>query len=324
MCRYAYCVHRRWRRIAIVTSICICVAAALVSGVAACRMSRSLALLNSKISSRAEKTNSPEDQSTMSLLDRYRESVCYIYTQYTASSGPDRVKLRDAIGTGFVVANGLIATNRHVVQPWWELEAEQVQSQRSVRFRVTRMIAFFPGMPRAVNLIDAKFSVNSDVAVVHFHSDAAPGPLPLADVHPKPGERVIVLGYPTGVGVMLAKSPSTLRASLTNSARSDNMAGALARNGLLRPLATYGRLGDVSIYRLVYDAHTAQGGSGGPVINSRGHVIGINSAFFDNFCGASIGVPVDDLKRLLDQVSDVELSGNVRRHGTDMSEDTSR
>jgi S1-C subfamily serine protease len=277
----------------------VCMAAALVASVAALRMSRSLALLNSEINARVATSNTSEDLATEDLLARYRDSICYIYTQYTVSVRGYRAQSHDAVGTGFVVANGLIATNRHV------LEGEHVLRRSDTRFRVTRTIAFFPKMARPINLTDAKFSINSDLAVARFAvtANVTLRPLPLAGIHPKPGQRVILLGYPTGVAVMLAKSPSTFNPSIATSSP-DKTAGVLATNGLLHPLATYGRLGDVSIYRLVYDAHTAPGGSGGPVIDSEGYVIGINSAFFDRFCGASIGVPVDDLKRLLNQVSE--------------------
>ena len=46
---------------------------------------------------------------------------------------------------------------------------------------------------------------------------------------------------------------------------------------MIRPSATYGHLGDVVGDKLIYDAPTAHGGSGGPVFNSQAEVIGINN-----------------------------------------------
>jgi len=102
---------------------------------------------------------------------------------------------------------------------------------------------------------------------------------------------------------MLAKSSPVVGASITSTANPISMR-ALAMKGLLRPLATYGRLGDVTDYTLVYDVHTAPGGSGGPVIDSHAQVIGINAAFMPNFTGENLGVPVKYLKLLLEQTSD--------------------
>jgi S1-C subfamily serine protease len=73
----------------------------------------------------------------------------------------------------------------------------------------------------------------------------------------------------------------------------------LAATSRIRPLATYGHLGDVTDEALIYDAHTAPGGSGGPVLNHRGEVVGINAAFMEHFIGGNIGVPVSAIKPLI-------------------------
>ena len=76
-------------------------------------------------------------------------------------------------------------------------------------------------------------------------------------------------------------------------------ASELAALSLIRPSATCGHLGDVVGDKLIYDAPTAHGGSGGPVFNTRGEVIGINSAYMDGFSGGTLGVSVDVLRPLL-------------------------
>jgi serine protease Do len=77
------------------------------------------------------------------------------------------------------------------------------------------------------------------------------------------------------------------------------VASELAARSLIRPFSTCGHLGDVIDGRLIYDAPTAHGGSGGPVFNSNGEVIGINSAYVDGFSGGSIGVSIESLRGLL-------------------------
>src|SRR3984893_18336406 len=54
------------------------------------------------------------------VLNRYRNSICYIYGIYRVALPRQRPALRARIsGTGFVVAEGLLATNRHVAEPWY-------------------------------------------------------------------------------------------------------------------------------------------------------------------------------------------------------------
>jgi S1-C subfamily serine protease len=72
---------------------------------------------------------------------------------------------------------------------------------------------------------------------------------------------------------------------------------------LIRPSTTYGHLGDVVGDKIVYDASSAHGGSGGPVLNSKGEVIGVNFAYMDGFSGSTLGISVDSLRPLLQEVS---------------------
>ena len=59
-------------------------------------------------------------------------------------------------------------------------------------------------------------------------------------------------------------------------------------------------MGDVVGDKLIYDAPTAHGASGGPVFNSQGQVIGINAAFIDGFSGGTLGVSVQALRPLIE------------------------
>ena len=54
------------------------------------------------------------------VLNRYRNSICYIFGIYEVGFPNQKPLQRTRIsGTGFVVAKGLVATNRHVAEPWY-------------------------------------------------------------------------------------------------------------------------------------------------------------------------------------------------------------
>jgi S1-C subfamily serine protease len=157
-----------------------------------------------------------------------------------------------------------------------------------------------------VNLAPAAVSKTSDLAILRAQNvdlmRALPI-LPLAKSPSAPGEHVTVIGYPMGIAGMVAKSPSSIYDRLADRHNDINAASELAALSLIRPSTTWGHLGDVVGDKLIYDAPTAHGGSGGPVFNSKGEVIGVNSAYMDGFSGGTLGVSVDSLRPLLQQAS---------------------
>jgi len=66
----------------------------------------------------------------------------------------------------------------------------------------------------------------------------------------------------------------------------------LAKRKLIRPLVTQGHVGDVLEDKIVYDAQTTSGGSGGPLLNREGGVIGVTYAVVKGFGGSNFGVPI--------------------------------
>ena len=124
-------------------------------------------------------------------------------------------------------------------------------------------------------------------------------PLPLAEKPSRPGELVAVVGYPMGIAGMVAKSPTSVYERLAYRRDDIGAANELAALSLIRPSSTCGHLGDVVGDKLIYDAPTAHGGSGGPVFNAQGEVIGVNSAYLDGFSGGTLGISTDALRPLI-------------------------
>src|SRR5437879_9181539 len=73
----------------------------------------------------------------------------------------------------------------------------------------------------------------------------------------------------------------------------------LAQRNLIRPLTTQGHIGDVLPDKIVYDAQTTSGGSGGPLFNPEGKVIGVSYAVVRGFGGSNFGIPIRFAEPLL-------------------------
>jgi serine protease Do len=237
------------------------------------------------------------------VLNRYRNSICYIFGLYHVSRPGQRPALRARIsGTGFVVAEGLLATNRHVAEPWYGDSEAEVLIRKGAKPELEKLVAFFPGFALPVDITPLVLSAHGDLAVLRVENSQAISrlrPLPLAEKPSDPGELVAVIGYPMGVLGMVAKSPPAVYDRLAFRRDDIGAANELAALSLIRPSATYGHLGDVVGDKLIYDAPTAHGGSGGPVFNSQGQVIGINEAYIDGFSGGTLGVSVQALRPLI-------------------------
>lgn len=244
------------------------------------------------------------EQDTPALvLSRYRNSIGYIYGVYQVgfANKPTAIRARVS-GTGFLVGDGLLATNRHVAEPWYGDSEAQALIDRGATTVLESMFVFFPGSPTPVNLTPGAVSSNGDLAVLRIQDkDAVRGLpiLPLAKGTASPGELVTVIGYPMGVAGMVAKSPTGIYQRLAYRHGDITAVNELAALSLIRPSTTCGHLGDVVGDKLIYDAPTAHGGSGGPVFDSHAEVIGVNSAYIDGFSGGTLGFSADALRPLI-------------------------
>src|SRR5216683_2663055 len=161
-------------------------------------------------------------------------------------------------------------------------------------------------------------ATNGDLAVVRFETTAFTKklhPLTLSQTLPHVGESVSVLAYPMGVTGMVAKSPAIVYERLSAHPDNAETAGELAALSLIRPSATFGHIGDVTGDKLIYDAPTARGGSGGPVLNLSGEVVGINSAYIDGFSGGTLGITAAELRPLLETAKRAVLQTAAQESG---------
>jgi DNA-binding response OmpR family regulator/S1-C subfamily serine protease len=204
----------------------------------------------------------------------------------------------DVFGTGFLASDdGQILTNHHVAEPWWQNDEIKEMLDQGLDPEIIEMTAYFPGVAHGIPIATKKISSDADVAVVKGNiSGLGIRHIPLADGHHSAvgGSPVLLLGYPTGVNAILARTSSTTLQEIAASSKGDpqQVMEELARHHLIEPVATQGHIGEVLPDKIVYDAQTTSGGSGGPLFNDQGQVIGINFAVVRDFGGSNFAIPV--------------------------------
>jgi serine protease Do len=211
----------------------------------------------------------------------------------------------DVFGTGFLVSEtGRILTNHHVAEPWWQNDDLKEMLDQGVEPTIVEMTAYFPDITNGIAVNTEKISSAADVAVVQGNvSDLGIKQIALADTRGSAvrGGPVVLLGYPTGLDAILARAGAEALQSIATASKGDpkQVIEELARRRLIRPTTTQGHIGDVLPDKIVYDAQTTSGGSGGPLFNNEGKVIGINFAMVREFGGSNFAIPVGYGKSLL-------------------------
>lgn len=236
------------------------------------------------------------------------------------------------VGSGFHIGQGFVLTNRHIAQPWIADErAQSISGGINAQPRLRKLIAYFPNIPQAIPLKFKGAAQRDDLAVCSLDIAEIPETIPILPLETEPdavavGKTVVMMGYPSGPDRLLALlDDAESRGIQQRYGTPMAQLAYLAETKRIQPLTTQGSITDLDVRRIVYDARTAEGGSGAPLFGPSGRVIGVNFAVFTENQASNFAVPIRFGIPLLErngweapakETKDVETAGQSSGHGT--------
>jgi len=164
-------------------------------------------------------------------------------------------------GSGFVIsADGQLATNFHVIEG------------------AKRIVAVFSNGTEVAVIGVRGFDQQADIAVLQLKSGTYPA-LQLARAPAKPGDEIVVIGSPLGLGEAI----------------STGIVSAVREHGTAKPGSRPGK----ESWGLQISAAVASGSSGSPILNKEAEVVGLAVGVVRGEA-MYFGVPVSKLQSLLD------------------------
>ncbi|MCA9016021.1 MAG: trypsin-like peptidase domain-containing protein [Planctomycetaceae bacterium] len=210
---------------------------------------------------------SPEEEINVSVYEKLNKSVVHITTKSTKTDGFFLLEYdSEGAGSGAIIDKaGHILTNYHVIE-----DAQQVN------------VTLFNGKSYAATFVGA--DMINDIAVIKIEEDPQIlQPVTMADSSRlKVGQRVFAIGNPFGL-------ERTMTCGIISS--------------LNRSLKLRGNRTIKSIIQI--DAAVNPGNSGGPLLNSHGQLIGINTAIASSTgqsAGVGFAIPSNLVARVVPQL----------------------
>lgn len=208
----------------------------------------------------------PEERVNIAVYENCNRCVVHIATRSMATESYRQLSLREGSGSGSVLdANGLILTNQHVIDG-----AKQIS------------VSLFNGLSYPAMLVGQ--DPDTDIAILKIDA-------PADQLHPvtwgdsqklRVGQKIYAIGNPFG----LERTMSTGMISSLN-----------------RQIPTRTQRTMQSIIQV--DAALNHGNSGGPLLNTRGQLIGMTTAIMSSggdSAGVGFAIPVSTLQRIVPQL----------------------
>ena len=220
-----------------------------------------------------------EDEQT-NIFENSISSVCYISTEYSSMINKyimNKDYLPKGVGTGFIWdKKGHIITNFHVINKVDKALVTITDKNRIKRTYVAKLTGVDPDIDLAILKIDAP---ESELQVINYNKD----------VKTRIGQFAFAIGNPFGLDHTFTTG----------------IISAINRE-IIAP--TGGK-----IYGIIQtDASINQGNSGGPLLNSDGEIIGINTASLSMgvSSGISFAIPISSA---LKSINDIIDTGYVQK-----------
>jgi len=211
----------------------------------------------------------------------------------------------DIFGTGFLAGpDGRVVTNHHVAEPWWKNDELGDLTLQGFQPEISTIRAYFPGDRRAFHGEIQDISKDTDLATMRVDLQGLKRPVLRIDSSKAaavPGDPIVLMGYATGLAAILARADEATVQKIADSSDGDvtQILDELAKRDLIRPIVTQGHIGDILPDKILFDAQTTSGGSGGPLFNDQGKVIGVTYAVLKGFGGSNFGIPIRFSQSLL-------------------------
>lgn len=215
-----------------------------------------------------EKIVVEESSAIIDASNKVSPSVVSIKTKSTAQNAFGQTYQTEGGGTGFIITNdGLILTNKHVVS---DANATYTVVLASGKTYDAKIQSLDPVRDMAVVKIDAK-----DLPVVELgDSDSL-----------KVGQWVVA------VGNALGQFENSVTAGIVS-----------ARNRTVEASDASGTSSETINDLIQTDAAINSGNSGGPLVNLKGQVVGINTAMASGAQSIGFAIPINDAKSAIDSI----------------------
>ncbi len=205
----------------------------------------------------------PDERVNIAVYDKCNRCVVHIATRSIAMDSFLQVSMREGSGSGSVLdRNGTILTNYHVVEGAREIS-----------------VSLFNGLSYQAEIVGT--DPDTDIALLRIEAPADQlVPVEWGDsADLRVGQRIYAIGNPFGLERTM----------------SQGMISSLNRQIPSREKRTMRSI-------IQIDAAINQGNSGGPLLNTRGQLIGMNTAIVSNsgdFSGVGFAIPVSTLSRIV-------------------------
>ncbi|MEE9200624.1 MAG: trypsin-like peptidase domain-containing protein [Candidatus Brocadiales bacterium] len=266
------------------------------------------------------------------IIKEFSGGVCLIQGVYGLGGDGDHGLPNfpyEYTGSGFLIgAGGKILTNKHIAIPWWRRPGRYGPVEMGFTPEFKEFRAFFPGIKEPFLLKVEKVCEEVDLAVVSIAPHGRE--LPVLELETERdivvGEPVVVIGYPAGISAILARMEKSIMDELVYTMGLDflELADELSARRLIRPLATQGHIAGVLKDRVMFDAQTTIGGSGGPIIDRNGKVIAITYGIFTGFAGSNFAIPAKYVAELLKTPAEAGTSEINDRDEAGMQSETEK